>query len=132
MPSLGPAEILVILVVALLVFGPNKMPDVARQAGKAFREFRRVQQHLRSEISDVVSDFDVENASSVSAPEASDMATGGDPVPMLPPKDPAPADSSADPAGEPSPPPESQTAPPIGRTDPPPDRQSSPPPADAT
>ena len=74
MPSLGPAEILVILVVALLVFGPNKMPDIARQAGKAFREFRRVQQHLRSEISDVVSEFDVENASSVSAPEASDMA----------------------------------------------------------
>ena len=33
MPSLGPAEILVILVIALLVFGPNKMPDMARQVG---------------------------------------------------------------------------------------------------
>ena len=31
MPSLGPAEILVILVVALLVFGPNKMPEIGRQ-----------------------------------------------------------------------------------------------------
>ena len=33
MPSLGPAEIIVILVVALLVFGPNKMPEIARQVG---------------------------------------------------------------------------------------------------
>ena len=58
MPSLGPAEILVILVIALLVFGPNKMPEIARQVGKGFREFRRVQQHLRSELRDVVSEFD--------------------------------------------------------------------------
>ena len=90
MPSLGPAEILVILVVALLVFGPNKMPDVARQAGKAFAEFRRVQQHLRNEIHGALGDLnptDLGNASSTTAPEASDMMGGGDPVPMLPPKD---------------------------------------------
>jgi TatA/E family protein of Tat protein translocase len=54
MPSLGPAEILVILVIALLVFGPNKMPDIARQVGRGVREFRRVQQHLSSELRDVV------------------------------------------------------------------------------
>ena len=58
MPSLGPAEILVILVVALLVFGPNKLPEIGRQVGRGFREFRRVQQHLSSELHDVVSEFD--------------------------------------------------------------------------
>jgi sec-independent protein translocase protein TatA len=80
MPSLGPAEILVILVVALLVFGPNKMPEIARQVGKGFREFKRVQQHLKSELRDVVSEFDTPSA----PPTA-------DPVPMLPPKEePAP------------------------------------------
>jgi sec-independent protein translocase protein TatA len=84
MPSLGPAEILVILVVALLVFGPDKMPEIARQVGKGFREFRRMQQHLKSELRDVVSEFD-----SSSTPSA-----GGDPVPMLPPKD-DPAAASA-------------------------------------
>src|SRR5207244_9217866 len=77
MPSLGPAEILVVLVIALLVFGPNKMPDIARQVGKGFREFKRVQQHLKSELRDVVSEFDAP-----STPSA-----GPDPVPMLPPKD---------------------------------------------
>ena len=78
MPSLGPAEILVILVIALLVFGPNKMPDIARQVGKGFREFRRVQQHLKSELRDVVSEFD----SPSSTPTVEQQ-----PVPMLPPKD---------------------------------------------
>jgi sec-independent protein translocase protein TatA len=86
MPSLGPAEILVILVIALLVFGPDKMPDMARQAGRAFREFRRVQQHLRSEISGAMSDGDTPGTA---APDdaASEVPPGGDPVPMLPPKD---------------------------------------------
>ena len=79
MPSLGPAEILVVLVIALLVFGPNKMPDIARQVGKGMREFKRVQQHLKSELRDVVSEFD--------APSAGAPTVDVDPVPMLPPKD---------------------------------------------
>jgi sec-independent protein translocase protein TatA len=91
MPSLGPAEILVILVVALLVFGPNKMPEIARQVGKGFREFRRVQQHLKSELRDVVSEFD--------APSTSSATVEQQPVPTLPPKD----DTSEPSAGSTSP-----------------------------
>jgi sec-independent protein translocase protein TatA len=79
MPSLGPAEILVILVVALLVFGPNKMPEIGRQVARGVREFRRVQQHLSSELQSVVSDLDP----TAPAPASS----GGDTVPSLPPKD---------------------------------------------
>ena len=78
MPSLGPAEILVVLVIALLVFGPDKMPEIARQVGKGMREFKRVQQHLKSELRDVVSEFD--------APSTT-PTVDVDPVPMLPPKD---------------------------------------------
>lgn len=79
MPSLGPAEILVILVVALLVFGPNKMPEIGRQVARGVREFRRVQQHLSSELQSVVSDLDPTSP----APASS----GADSVPTLPPKD---------------------------------------------
>ncbi|MFN8028615.1 MAG: twin-arginine translocase TatA/TatE family subunit [Acidimicrobiia bacterium] len=89
MPSLGPAEILVILVIALLVFGPDKMPDIARQVGRGFREFRRVQNHLKAELRDVVSEFDSE---ANSAEERAKENTGtpvptatGDPLPSLPP-----------------------------------------------
>ena len=85
MPSLGPAEILVVLVIALLVFGPNKMPEIAKQVGKGFREFRRVQQHLKSELRDVVAEFD----SPSSTPTVEQQ-----PVPMLPPKDAASDDSA--------------------------------------
>jgi sec-independent protein translocase protein TatA len=80
MPSLGPAEILVILVIALLVFGPNKMPEVARQVGRGMREFRRVQQHLSTELRDVVSEFDGSSDSPSTEP-----SPPSDPVPTLPP-----------------------------------------------
>jgi len=53
-PSLGPLEILVIFIVALLVFGPNKLPELARQVGKGLAEFRRVQHHLRNELDDAI------------------------------------------------------------------------------
>jgi sec-independent protein translocase protein TatB len=54
MPSLGPMEILVVLVVALLVFGPNKLPEVARGIGKFMREFNSFREHVMGEINDVM------------------------------------------------------------------------------
>ena len=51
MGNLGVPEIMVILVIALLVFGPNKVPEVARQVGKGMRELRRIQESLRSDVS---------------------------------------------------------------------------------
>ena len=68
--SLGPAEILVIFVVALLVFGPTKLPEIGRQVGRGVREFRKFQQTLRSDLDGVFAD------------DASDAA---EPAPMLPP-----------------------------------------------
>jgi sec-independent protein translocase protein TatA len=40
MPDLGWQEILVVLVIALLVLGPAKLPGAARSAGKAIQEFK--------------------------------------------------------------------------------------------
>ncbi|MEX0664826.1 MAG: twin-arginine translocase TatA/TatE family subunit [Acidimicrobiia bacterium] len=54
--SLGPAEILVIFVIALLVFGPNRLPEIGRQVGKGVREIRKFQQTLRSDFDDVLAD----------------------------------------------------------------------------
>lgn len=52
--SLGPAEILVILIVALIVLGPERLPKAAKQLGKAVGEVRRwssnVQEDLRSAL----------------------------------------------------------------------------------
>lgn len=52
MGSIGPAEILVVLVVALIVLGPTKLPDAARSVGKAVAEFRRVTAGVQAEVRD--------------------------------------------------------------------------------
>lgn len=40
MPSLGPMELIIILVIALIVIGPKKLPDAGRSIGKGMREFK--------------------------------------------------------------------------------------------
>jgi sec-independent protein translocase protein TatA len=50
--SLGPAEILVILVVALIVLGPTRLPEAGRQVGKALSEIRKWTQDMKSEVTD--------------------------------------------------------------------------------
>ena len=39
-PHLGVPELLVILVIALVLFGPGKLPDVGKALGKSIREFK--------------------------------------------------------------------------------------------
>ncbi|MBO9531937.1 MAG: twin-arginine translocase TatA/TatE family subunit [Solirubrobacteraceae bacterium] len=40
MPNLGPGELIVILVIALLVLGPKRLPEAGRSVGKGIREFK--------------------------------------------------------------------------------------------
>ena len=40
MPNIGPMELVVVLVIALLILGPKKLPDVGRSVGKGLREFK--------------------------------------------------------------------------------------------
>jgi TatA/E family protein of Tat protein translocase len=54
MPQIGPAEILVVLLVALLVFGPHRLPEVGRQLGKGMRELRKFQNTVRGELDEVL------------------------------------------------------------------------------
>lgn len=50
MPNLGMPEILMILVAALLIFGPKKLPDLGRSLGNGIREFRKGTQGLKDEL----------------------------------------------------------------------------------
>jgi len=38
--NIGPMELMVVLIIALLVIGPKKLPDVARSVGRGMREFK--------------------------------------------------------------------------------------------
>ena len=40
MPNIGPMELVVILVIALVVLGPKKLPEVGRSVGRGMREFK--------------------------------------------------------------------------------------------
>jgi TatA/E family protein of Tat protein translocase len=54
--QVGPLEILVILVIALLIFGPNKLPELARTVGRGMREVRRLQRMVQRELDDVLAE----------------------------------------------------------------------------
>lgn len=61
--GIGPQEMMVIAVIALLVFGPGKLPEVMGQAGKLVRDFRRMSAELSGEFEKTIA-------------EAKDMTSG--------------------------------------------------------
>ena len=40
MPNIGPLEIIIVLVIVLVIFGPKRLPDLGRSLGKGMREFK--------------------------------------------------------------------------------------------
>ena len=46
--NIGPPELIVILLVALLIVGPKRLPEVGKSVGKALREIRRQTDEVRS------------------------------------------------------------------------------------
>jgi len=48
--GLGAGEILIILVVAFLLFGPKQLPEVGRQVGKALKSFKDTAEDLRKSV----------------------------------------------------------------------------------
>ncbi len=50
MPVPGPWELILLLVIVLIIFGPGKLPDIGNAIGKGIREFRRAS----SDIEDAV------------------------------------------------------------------------------
>ncbi len=52
--SIGFPELLVIFVIALIVFGPKKLPDLGRSLGKSLAEFKRASNELRSTLEEEV------------------------------------------------------------------------------
>ena len=67
MPSLGPTELIIILVVVLLLFGAKKLPDLARSIGKSTSEFKKGLKEA--------ADDDEEEAKKTSAEAKSDSAS---------------------------------------------------------
>lgn len=56
MLNVGPLELLVVLAVALIVVGPERLPELARSVGRVLRQFREVQDEVREMVSSGVDD----------------------------------------------------------------------------
>lgn len=60
MPSLGMPELILILILALIVFGPRKLPEVGRSLGKTINEFRRASISSFSEMNEATKEINDE------------------------------------------------------------------------
>ncbi|HEY9162391.1 MAG TPA: twin-arginine translocase TatA/TatE family subunit [Desulfomonilia bacterium] len=65
--GIGGTELFIILLIALIVLGPNKLPDLARMLGKAMGEFQRATSDLKREI-----DIAGEDRNNSAKPESDD------------------------------------------------------------
>jgi sec-independent protein translocase protein TatA len=50
MPVPGPWELILLLVIVLIIFGPGKLPDIGNAVGKGIREFRRASNDLEESV----------------------------------------------------------------------------------
>lgn len=52
--NIGPWELIIILLIALIVVGPGKLPEVAQSLGKAINEFKKATTGIKKEIQDSI------------------------------------------------------------------------------
>ena len=122
--GIGMQEILIVLVIALVVIGPKKLPELAKSLGKGYGEFRRAFEEMKNTINvDVKTEEEKENIRRIHedaastppppAPEAMESPSSATPVPIVAEEGDRPADRQAAapteqpqvPGGEEKPPP---------------------------
>jgi sec-independent protein translocase protein TatB len=81
--NLGFPEMIFIFVLALIIFGPKKMPEIGRQIGRALAEFRRASNEFKAQIETEIRQMEVETnvpqyiAEPVAPPELTVAAGAG-------------------------------------------------------
>ena len=90
MGSVGTPEILLVLVIALLLFGPTKLPELGKSLGRAIREFKKASAELQETIEREVEDVK-RQASAEPPPPAPSSSMSLPPGALPPPSTPMPA-----------------------------------------
>ena len=107
--SIGMPELIIIFVIALIIFGPRKLPELGRSLGKSLSEFKRASNELKSTLEEEIR-LDEQRANLEASRAASAAAVAAAPPPVqatpgdIPGASAAPADSTAIPPAPPSPP----------------------------
>ena len=81
--SMGMSELVIILVIALIIFGPRKLPELGRSLGKSIGEFKRASNELRSTIEEEIRVEETKDRTTTSA-SATTKPAGDTPVTHAP------------------------------------------------
>lgn len=61
LPNIGMPELLLILALALIIFGPGKLPEVGKAMGKSIKEFKGAMNSAQKELNDITDDQEKES-----------------------------------------------------------------------
>jgi sec-independent protein translocase protein TatA len=73
--SIGMPELIIILVIALIIFGPRKLPELGRSLGKSINEFKKASNELRSTLEDEIRVEEQRDRVAATAPTPPPVAT---------------------------------------------------------
>ena len=105
-------HLVVLFVVALVIFGPQKLPELARMLGKATAEFRKMTSDFRYALEDEVRELERQNRIREEEIAAAANAAKLPPIPPIPPEFVMPRESpAAETSAEPATPPQAEPAP---------------------
>ena len=100
--QLGFPEMMFIFILALILFGPKKLPEIGKQIGKGLAEFKRASREFQSQIEDEVRKLEVEaDLKNTIAPLSLTETVSSQPPTLTIAKNPEPAPSEAAPASTP-------------------------------
>lgn len=68
--GIGPMEVLFVLVIALVIFGPQKLPEMGKSLGKAIREFKSVGSEIQDEITKATDEIDIDPDKTIKPPKS--------------------------------------------------------------
>jgi sec-independent protein translocase protein TatA len=73
--SIGMPELIIIFVIALIIFGPRKLPELGRSLGKSLAEFKKASNELRNTLEEEIRIEEQKEAAAKQAPAAPTPAT---------------------------------------------------------
>jgi TatA/E family protein of Tat protein translocase len=85
--NLGFPEMIFLFLMALIIFGPKKLPEIGRQIGRALNEFKRASNEFKAQIETEISQLDLENNRQTLLPPVREAPAGsiasGNPAPEI-------------------------------------------------
>jgi sec-independent protein translocase protein TatA len=73
--SIGMPELIIILVIALIIFGPRKLPELGRSLGRSINEFKKASNELRSTLEEEIRIEDAHERTTAAATATPPAAT---------------------------------------------------------